>query len=200
MALFPKSRPPLPSSFRKHLKRLKGKPMITGLKGKIWTSLVSWRTRRMMPSCKSIGKSSWFSCSRVCRYLTSTRNQRLAELSTIAEKSTFNQVYFIQKPDYPRDVTEASRAAFVCVHLSSSMGGNIESRLLTDLWREMARKFGDIKFCEMRGNMCIENYPEKNTPTILIYRNGDIRKQIVTLRELGGERARIAGETFARLF
>lgn len=78
------------------------------------------------------------------------------------------------------------------------MDGNTESRLLTELWRKMARKFGDIKFCEIRGDMCIENYPEKNTPTILIYRNGDIKKQIVTLRELGGERARIAGEHIAR--
>lgn len=128
-------------------------------------------------------------------YLDS-RNQRLAELSTIATTSTFNQVYFIQKPDYPRDVTEASHTAFVCVHLASSMDGNTESRLLTELWREMARSFGDVKFCEIRGNMCIENYPEKNTPTILIYRNGDIKKQIVTLRELGGERTSIEGEHF----
>ena len=62
----------------------------------------------------------------------------------------------------------------------------------------MARRFGDIKFCEIIGNMCIENYPEKNTPTILIYRDGDIKKQVVTLRELGGERVGITGEQFAR--
>lgn len=79
------------------------------------------------------------------------------------------------------------------------MGGNRESQLLTELWKEIAGKFGDIKFCEIRGNMCIENYPEKNTPTILIYHDGDIRKQIVTLRELGGERVRITGEHFAWL-
>ena len=139
------------------------------------------------------------SCSRVGGYLTFTRNQRLAELSAIARKSIFNQVYFIQKPDYPRDVTETSRTAFVCVHLSSSTSGNIDSRLLTELWREMARRFGDIKFCEIVANMCIENYPEKNTPTILIYRDGDIKKQVVTLRELGGERVGITGEPFARL-
>lgn len=131
-----------------------------------------------------------------CGNLTFTRDQRLAELSTIAGKSRFNQVYFIQKPDYPRDVTEASHTAVVCVHLASSMGGNVESRLLTELWREMARKFSDVKFCEIKGNMCIENYPEKNTPTILIYRDGDIKKQIVTLRELGGERVRIEGKHF----
>ena len=127
---------------------------------------------------------------------TTCSNQRLAELSTIAATSRFNQVYFIQKPDYPHDVTEASQTAFVCVHLTSSMDGNMESRLLSDLWRDIAYKFGDIKFCEIRGNMCIENYPEKNTPTILIYRNGDIKKQIVTLRELRGEKTGVEGGHF----
>lgn len=120
-------------------------------------------------------------------------NQRLAELSTIATASTFNQVYPLQKPDYARDVTEASMKAFVFVHLTSSLGTNIESRLLTELWRDMAHKFGDIKFCEIRADLCIEGYPERNTPTILIYRNGDIKKQIVTMRELGGEKTSIKG-------
>ena len=117
----------------------------------------------------------------------------MAELSTIATASVFNQVYPLQKPDYPRDVTEASNKAFVLVHLTSSLGTNIESRLLTELWREMARKFGDIKFCEMRADLCIDGYPERNTPTILVYRDGDVKKQIVTLRELKGQHTTIKG-------
>ncbi|KAK3172566.1 hypothetical protein OEA41_005890 [Lepraria neglecta] len=120
-------------------------------------------------------------------FLEKYHNQRMAELSTIATASVFNQVYPLQKPDYSKDVTEASDKAFVLVHLTSSLGTNIESRLLTELWREMARKFGDIKFCEIRADMCIEGYPERNTPTILIYRDGDIKKQVVTLRELNGQ-------------
>ena len=117
----------------------------------------------------------------------------MAELSTIATASVFNQVYPLQKPDYSKDVTEASNKAFVLVHLTSSLGTNIQSRLLTELWREMARKFGDIKFCEMGADMCIEGYPERNTPTILVYRNGDIKKQVVTLKELGGEQTTVKG-------
>ena len=117
----------------------------------------------------------------------------MAELSTIATASVFNQVYPLQKPDYPRDVTEASNKAFVLVHLTSSLGTNIESRLLTELWREMARKFGDIKFCEMRADLCIDGYPERNTPTILVYRDGDVKKQIVTLRELNGQHTTFKG-------
>lgn len=117
----------------------------------------------------------------------------MAELSTMATASVFNQVYHLQKPDYSKDVTEASHKAFVLVHLTSSLGTNVESRLLTELWRELAPKFGDIKFCEIRADLCIEGYPERNTPTILVYRDGDIEKQVVTLRELGGEQTTITG-------
>lgn len=122
-----------------------------------------------------------------------SRDKRMAELSTIATASVFNQVYPLQKPDYSKDVTEASNKAFVLVHLTSSLGTNIESRLLTELWRDLAQKFGDIKFCEIRADMCIEGYPERNTPTILVYRDGDIKKQLVTLRELSGEQTTIRG-------
>lgn len=117
----------------------------------------------------------------------------MAELSTIARASVFNQVYPLQKPDYSRDVTEASNQAYVVVHLTSSLGTNTESRLLTELWREMARKYGDIKFCEIRGDMCIEGYPDRNTPTILVYHNEEIKRQIVTLKELAGARTGIKG-------
>ena len=123
----------------------------------------------------------------------------MAELSTISSASVFNQVYPLQKPDYSKDVTEASNKAYVLVHLTSSLGTNIESRLLTELWREMARRFGDVKFCEIRADMCIEGYPERNTPTILIYHHGDIKKQVVTLRELSGERTNIKGWSGCRL-
>lgn len=117
----------------------------------------------------------------------------MAELATISNSSIFNQVYPLQKPDYPHEVTEASNTAYVLVHLTSSLGTNIESRLLTELWRELARKFGDVKFCEMRADLCIQGYPEKNTPTILVYRDGEIKEQIITLKALGGERTGIAG-------
>lgn len=57
----------------------------------------------------------------------------------------------------------------------------------------MAAKYGDIKFCEMRGNMCIEGYPDRNTPTILVYKDGEIAKQYVTLMALGGTSTRVDG-------
>jgi hypothetical protein len=121
-------------------------------------------------------------------FLDSYRQKRMAELSTIQTASVYNQVYHLHKPDYSRDVTEASKTAYVFVLLTSSQGTNTESRVLIEIWRELASRFGDVKFCQMRADLCIEGYPDRNTPTVLVYRQGDIKRQIVTLRELGGVR------------
>lgn len=118
----------------------------------------------------------------------------MEELSTINTASVYNQVYHLQKPDYSKDVTEASSKAHVLVLLTSSQGTNAESRIMIELWRDMVRRFGDVKFCQMRADLCIEGYPEKNTPTVLVYKDGDIKRQIVTLRELQGTRTSAEGE------
>ena len=118
----------------------------------------------------------------------------MAELSSITTKSVFNQVYPVQKADWSRDVTDASQNAYIFVLLTSSHGTNVESRIMTEMWRELAAKFGDVKFCQIRGDLCIEGYPDKNTPTILVYKDGDIRKQVVTLREFNGVQTKLPGQ------
>jgi hypothetical protein len=123
----------------------------------------------------------------------------LQELSTISSASIYNQVYHLQKPDYSQDVTEASNNAYVFVLLTSSQGTNEESKLLIEIWRELARQFGDVKFCQIQADLCIEGYPDRNTPTVLVYKDGDIRKQLVTLRELNGPKTTIHGKSLALL-
>ncbi|CAD0019438.1 unnamed protein product, partial [Aureobasidium pullulans] len=117
--------------------------------------------------------------------------KRMNELAAIRSASVYNQVYPVQKPDWSRDVTEESKKAFIFVLLTSSSGTNVESRLLIEIWRELATKFGDIKFCQIEANLCIEGYPDKNTPTVLVYKDGDIKRQLVTLRDLKGDRTTI---------
>ncbi|RMZ84923.1 hypothetical protein DV738_g219, partial [Chaetothyriales sp. CBS 135597] len=119
-------------------------------------------------------------------FLAQYRNKRLAELTALQNASVYGQVFPLQKRDYTRDVTEASKKAFVLVNLTSSLGSNVESAVLSQLWRQASLKYGDIKFCEAKADMCIEGYPERNCPTILVYKDGDIKKQILTLRELNG--------------
>ena len=126
-----------------------------------------------------------------------TSQKRMAELSTLNAKSVYNQVYPLQKVDWSREVTDESAKAFVLVLLTSSHGANTESRILIDIWRELACKFGDVKFCQIRGDLCIDGYPDRNTPTIIIYKDGDIKKQIVTLRELQGPQTKIQGKSYS---
>lgn len=124
-------------------------------------------------------------------FLESYRQKRMAELSTIKTASVYNQVYHLQKPDYSKDVTEESKKAHVLVLLTSSQGTNTESRVLIEIWRELSKRFGDVKFCQMRADLCIEGYPDRNTPTVLIYKDGDIKRQIVTLAQLNGPRTSV---------
>ena len=121
-------------------------------------------------------------------FLEIYRQQRMNEMNALATKSKYGAVVPISKPDYQREVTEASKNVPVLVNLTSGMGTNIESRVLTELWREAAKEFGEIKFCEIRGDQAIEGYPDRNCPTILVYKDGEMVKQIVTLVLLDGVR------------
>ncbi|KFY73290.1 hypothetical protein V499_06632 [Pseudogymnoascus sp. VKM F-103] len=125
-------------------------------------------------------------------FLEKYRMQRVMEMNALAQKSKHGTVYPLSKPDYSREVTEASKSEVVLVNLTSGLGTNVESRVLTELWRDAAREFGEIKFCEMRGDQCIEGYPDRNCPTILIYKDGDMVKQIVTLVLLNGVRTNMS--------
>lgn len=119
-------------------------------------------------------------------FLEKYRQQRVQEMSSLTKKSLHGTVYPLSKPDYSREVTEASANGPVLVNLTSGQGTNIESRVLSELWRKAAAEFGEVKFCEIRGDMAIQGYPDRNCPTILVYHNSDIVKQVVTLGTLGG--------------
>ncbi|KAE8449043.1 hypothetical protein EG329_008631 [Mollisiaceae sp. DMI_Dod_QoI] len=125
-------------------------------------------------------------------FLEAYRQQRVQELASLTKKAVYGSVYPISKPDYSREVTDASANGPVLVNLTSGLGTNIESRILTELWRTAAREYGEVKFCEIRGDMAIEGYPDKNCPTILVYDKGDIVKQVVTLMTMGGVRIGMA--------
>lgn len=121
-------------------------------------------------------------------FLEQYRQKRMRELDALTKKAKHGTVYPLSKPDYSREVTEASNQGPVLVNLTSPMGSNVESRVLSELWKQAAKEYGDIKFCEIRADKAIEGYPDRNCPTILVYKNGDIIKQVVTLVQMGGVR------------
>ncbi|KAI6251407.1 Phosducin-like protein 2 [Erysiphe necator] len=116
-------------------------------------------------------------------FLATYRQQRMREIQKLYKKSIHGTVYPITKPDYSREVTDASTSFTVLVLLTST---NVESRKLSELWKQIACKYPEMKFCEMRAEMAIEGYPERNCPTILIYKEREILRQVVSLKTLGG--------------
>lgn len=61
-----------------------------------------------------------------------------------------------------------------------------ECKLVSGYLDILAIKYPATKFVSIVGDKCIPNYPDRNLPTLLIYRNGELRRQIVGLRpEIG---------------
>jgi len=51
---------------------------------------------------------------------------------------------------------------------------------------ELSAKFPAVKFLKSVSSVCIPNYPDKNLPTVFVYRDGELRKQFIGAAELGG--------------
>jgi hypothetical protein len=64
---------------------------------------------------------------------------------------------------------------------------------------ELASLYPSSKFVSIPSTHCIENYPDKNVPTMLVYRAGKMTGQIVGLSAMGGLNATLRGELFSLL-
>lgn len=65
---------------------------------------------------------------------------------------------------------------FVIVLLN---GPGEASELMVRECRELSVKERQIKFVQILGTRCIENYPDNLCPTILVYRGGEVYTRLV---------------------
>ena len=86
--------------------------------------------------------------------------------------------------DYSNQVSEASKESWVIVHLYQN--AHPGCKLINALLERLAPKHKAVKFLKIVSTMCIENYPDKNLPTLLVYGHGDLKKQIIGMDALGG--------------
>ncbi|GAA5993405.1 hypothetical protein JCM10908_002650 [Rhodotorula pacifica] len=112
-------------------------------------------------------------------------------------KRKFGRVYPIGKVDYKREVTEASNeelpgepegwgTGVVCVLFKDTVP---ESKKLMPIINELASLYPSTKFVSIVSDHCIENYPDKNVPTMIIYRKGQMMGQVVGLGAMNGMKA-----------
>ncbi|GAO49528.1 thioredoxin-like protein [Saitoella complicata NRRL Y-17804] len=105
--------------------------------------------------------------------------QRMAEMRSLQARSNHGTVTPIQKVDFVREVTEASKGEnnwVICYLYKDYLPG---CKILAPLLSLVARRYPFLKLTSIQSDMCIPNYPDRNTPTLLFYGNGDMRKQLV---------------------
>ncbi|KAM9320027.1 phosducin-like protein 3 [Gastrophryne carolinensis] len=105
------------------------------------------------------------------------RQQRLAQWKATQIKNTFGEVLEISGQDYVQEVTNAGKDLWVILHLYKQ--GIPLCSLINQHLVGLARRFKDVKFVKAISTTCIPNYPDKNLPTIFVYRDGEIRAQFI---------------------
>ncbi|TIA71894.1 hypothetical protein E3P91_02291 [Wallemia ichthyophaga] len=131
------------------------------------------------------------------RVLLSYRKKRIEEMQKLESTAKFGRMYPIARPDYTREVTDASKehtdpqfnpnddsienlkrggTSVICFLYSEAIE---ESRIIGQHLHSLATEYPHTKFVSIVGSQCIAGYPERNCPTLLFYRRGTLMKQIV---------------------
>lgn len=114
------------------------------------------------------------------------RNKRIAELKLLAEKQKFGTVREISGQDYIDEVNKAGEGIYVVLHLYKQ--GIPLCALINQFMTNLATRNPEVKFLRSIASTCIPNFPEKNLPSVFIYYEGQIQKQIIGPVELRGEK------------
>lgn len=98
----------------------------------------------------------------------------------------YGDVVEISKDEWVSQVTDASKTGVcVCVHLYND--SLVECQLMDECLLNLAPRFPYVKFLKIRATSAVENWPEKNLPTLFVYKAGELKEQLITLRSVGGK-------------
>lgn len=114
------------------------------------------------------------------------RRKRIAEMQSLSLKAKFGKVLEISARDYVDEVNKAGDNIWVVLHLYKQ--GIQLCALINQFLNELAIRYSATKFIKAISTTCIPNYPDKNVPSIFIYYEGQIKKQIIGPIELRGEK------------
>jgi Phosducin len=93
-------------------------------------------------------------------------DKRKSEISSYKAKPKFGDIIEISRDEYVREVTNAPKGVFVVLHLYQD---SIEScHLINRFFAEISKEHPHVKFLKIVSTKAIENYPERNVPTVLI--------------------------------
>ena len=127
-------------------------------------------------------------------FMKSYREKRISEMLMQKEKekeeknNNFqrNEYMHVSHEQWTKEVTEVSRSHPVLVLLTKE--NSKACYPLERVMEDVARKYrtSRTKFRRAEARDIIPNYPERNVPTLILYRNGDVVENIVGIEQFGG--------------
>lgn len=131
------------------------------------------------------------------KYLNELRQKRMMELKEQQLKPRFGSIIEIGAQDYVEQVTTASNFSKVVLFLYEPT--NLLCKSIDNALAELASTFIHIKFLRSRASKCISNYPEKNVPTIFVYENQNITRQLIGQESFNSKNNHISFEDLKSL-
>ena len=90
----------------------------------------------------------------------------------------------LSRADYTAEVNRAGEGVGVVVFLSKPR--HYLSAYTLVMLEQLARKFCDVKFLQIESTECIPDYPDRNLPTLFVYRDDDLLAQCIGPAAFGG--------------
>lgn len=120
------------------------------------------------------------------RFLDEYRKKRIEEMKALASKEKFGSVEPLVRADFVREVSDGSKDdQWVVVHLHQSYVET--SNKLGALLNRLAPKHKATKFMSIKADHCIDSFPDKNVPALIIYHDGEIAKQVIGAGPYGAD-------------
>jgi len=113
----------------------------------------------------------------LAQYAQQRMKDMKARASDFQRRAKFGSVYEINRADWTEQVNKAGDGIWVIVHLYKN--DITLCKLLNQHLDGLARKFPTTKFLKSVASVCIENYPDRNLPTLFVYREGNLKAQII---------------------
>ncbi|MDP2438338.1 MAG: hypothetical protein Q8P67_21540 [archaeon] len=113
------------------------------------------------------------------------RRKRMEEFRQHGQTEVHGRLREIGRDEFQGQVSDHKGSDVVLLLYDTALA---DSNLLEARAKLLAEKFPRVKFLKIQAQRCIAGFPQKNTPALLIYRNGDLIKSVFGLASFGGQR------------
>ena len=112
-------------------------------------------------------------------FLEKYKQLRLEEIKAQSQKPQYEGLREISKQDYVNEVTNAPKGVYVLLHLHQDY---VEpSERLGMILYQLSKNYPTYKFLKIKADRCIENFPDVKVPTLIIYKDGDLKHNVVRI-------------------